>query len=215
MTTAAAVDREQRLGWVGTVVTFAVGIALAVVATRMATAALSDTQTFRAQARVAVVADDRVDLGPDVTAYQRDRRLAAFVQNGTPARVAAAILTDGGFAASATAPVAGSATVSAAVVPGSITVTVKAESAKHAERAVQALLDKGIPVAERLIGPVRLIRDDSPAGNAVSTGLPVEMVIAATAPTGYLLGMLLALAIRSAALHLRGRGAGRRPPVPV
>jgi hypothetical protein len=93
-------------------------------------------------------------------------------------------------------------------VPGSVTVSATAGSAAEAERAAQVVLDRGIPVAEPLIGPVRLVTRESPAGSAVPTGVPAEMVVAATAPAGFLLGVLLVLAARSTALNVRGRRAG-------
>ncbi|MGI5127350.1 hypothetical protein ACQEVB_11120 [Pseudonocardia sp. CA-107938] len=195
---------ESRLGWVGTIVALAVGALLAVVAARVATGVLSDTGTFRARAVIAVAPDERFQPGPDDRGPRWDKRMARFVEKGAPAQAAAAILSDSGFASAVTSPVTG-ATVSAKATPASITLTVTAGSAADAERAAQALLDKGMPVAEQKIGPVRLTVGQPPAGTATPTGLPTETVVATAAPIGYLLGVLLVLVARSTALHLRRR----------
>lgn len=191
---SAAAEPGARLGPVGAVAAVVVGVLLAVLAVRVATAALP--ASFRAQAKVALVADDRFVPDPDDAGPGWDERMKEFAEGADTARIAAALL-----AAGDTDP----ATVSATAVPGAVTVTVTAGSAAEAERAAQAVLDRGIPVAEPLIGPVRLVPRESPAGSAVATGVPAEMVLAATAPAGFLLGVLLVLATRSTALHVRSR----------
>jgi hypothetical protein len=185
------------VGPVAAVAAVVVGVLLAVLAVRVATAVLPGA--FRAQARVAVVADDRFVPDADDAGPKWDERMKEFAEGADPARIAAELLAAGG---------AGPATVSATAVPGSVTVTSTAGSAAEAERAAQAVLDRGIPVAEPLIGPVRLVTREPPAGSAVATGVPAELVLAAAAPAGFLLGVLLVLAARSTALHVRARRAG-------
>jgi len=197
---AGAAEPGPRLGPLGAVAAVAVGVLLAVLAFRVATAALP--QSFRAQAVLAVVVDGRFVPDPEDAGPDWDERMAEYAGAAEPARTAASLLAETGLPAGS----ADSATAAATASPGSVTVTVTAGSAAEAERAAQEVLDRGIPITEPLIGPVRLVLRESPAGSAVPTGLPAEMVLAATAPAGFLLGVLLVLVVRSAALHLRSRG---------
>jgi hypothetical protein len=185
---------------VGAVAALAVGVLVAVLASRVATAALPGA--FRAQAAVALVADDRVVPAADHAGPGWDERMANYARSEASARTASELLVDPVLVAE----VGGSAAVSAA--PGLVTITVTAASAAEAERIAQTMLDRRMLAAEPLIGQVRLVPRDPPAGSAVPTGLPAGMLLAASAPVGFLLGVLLVLGIRSAAMHLRGRRAG-------
>src|SRR5882672_8514062 len=74
-----------RLGWVGFAAAVAVGVLVGVLAARVATTALS-SDSFRAQARLAVVADNRLVPGADEAGPGWDEQMAEFAGSEQPAR---------------------------------------------------------------------------------------------------------------------------------